>query len=736
MQLTWDLGMDHVRSWVLSGDYELDDSFDRPFAWSSTVVTGLSEAAIIRQRDDASAHSHAGADADRDADAETETSQATRLTPASSTPASPLPLLKSPSAPKDGQLLAVPDSVDDPLIPKQRDVRRIFHNGRHTWQHFASQALALPRGVFPPGLDPSIMLQDMPPLPDTVPPEGVLAGAPTWLVPDPEPCHQPPPQPSSRVGPHLDLNHVTGTTKYFRLAYPEPIDCLISSDPNARHYGNPSGSADASSAPQALAILTMCWSYIFSTRLLQLQERRAHFTDSCLRPIPINAVGDLAQSDILVRLPGNASSRLVHWLCAILAPTPAWAADDQGGAYSPWDARCAGDVRFVIATEEQVSIDADAEPPSPTEATQLLIEFCNLFGIGHEPRRSRDPTPLSPIKAAFLATLAIPFYRMAKLQPHLPRPSLQQPETAAAPLDDAQVDDVRRYTVDAHYYMTLSMHPYALGPVLWSIFWQPDVQCNLVSPWLAAISSVIHPAFNYCDFEMLAKIFILRRPRVALWWLGLFLLGNPKILDFVQNYLTTLDEGCTYDTLSRPDIVTAAWTGAPQSYQDDFSCTAYSHLSDAVPRAALLQHRHTLTLRDPWPLFYGWRPFGSVPKETIEPDLYPWLEAGHVREYHHWTWWSKDDPSFEPSLYAGYRDETKCFKPNVPDNLDLLPAPNASAPLPPPALLPIPPEPSRRATLQMINHSLGNIVGERSVSTAVIPDLKQSHPWLKDWTPV
>jgi hypothetical protein len=36
----------------------------------------------------------------------------------------------------------------------------------------------------------------------------------------------------------------------------------------------------------------------------------------------------------------------------------------------------------------------------------------------------------------------------------------------------------------------------------------------------------------------------------------------------------------------------------------------------------------------------------------------------------------------------------------------------------------------------MINHSLGNIVGERSVSTAVIPDLKQSHPWLKDWTPV
>ncbi|KAI8722442.1 hypothetical protein NCS52_00388100 [Fusarium sp. LHS14.1] len=727
MQLTWDLGMDHVRSWVLSGDYELEDSFDRPFAWSSTIVTGLSEAAIVPQPDDASARSDAGAD--------TETSLASELTPASSAQTSSPSLFKPVPALKEPQFLSVADHVDDPLIPKQKDIRRIFNNGRQTWQHFLSQALALPRGFFPPGLDPSIMLQDMPPLPNAVPSKGVLAGAPTWLVPEPEPCQPPPARPSTRDRPpHLDLNKVTGTTKYFRLSYPEPIDCLISSDPSASHYGNPSGSADASNAPQGLAILTMCWSYIFSTRLLQLQKRRAHFTDSCLRPIPINAVGDLAQSEILVQLPGEASLRLVHWLSAILAPKPGWAPDDEGGACSPWDARCTGDVRFVIATEEQVTIDPDAEPPSPSEATELLIEFCNLFGIGHEPCRSRDPSPLSPIKAAFLATLAIPFYRMAKLQPHLPRPSLKLRKTTG--LDEGQKTDIRRYTGEAHYYMTLSMHPYALGTVLWSIFWQPDIQCNLVSPWLAAISSVIRPASNYCDFEMLVKIFALRRPRVALWWHGLFLLGNPKILDFIHNYLTTLDEGCFYDTLSRPDIVTAAWTGAPQSYQDDLSSTAYHHLNDAVPRAALLQHRHTLTLRDPWPLFYGWRPFGSVPKDTIEPDLYPWLEHGHNREYNHWTWWSRDDASVEPSVHAGYRKETGRFDPTVPDNLELLPAHDSSAPLPPATVLPIAFEPSRRATLQMINHSLGNIVGERSVSTAVIPDLKQSHPWLKDWTPV
>ncbi|KAJ4259683.1 hypothetical protein NW762_007614 [Fusarium torreyae] len=718
MKLTWDLGMDHVRSWVLSGDYELDDSFDRPFAWGSTIVTGLSEAAIVPQPEDASAHSNTGAD--------TQTSQITELTAASTAPDSfwsssrPSPTLN------EQHFLAVADDVDDPLIPKQRDIRRIFHDGRHTWQQFLSQALALPRGTFPSGLDPSIMLQDMPPLPESVPSKGVLAGAPTWLVPDPEPDH--------RDGADLDLNNVTGTTKYFRLAYPAPIDCLVSSDPSACHYGNPAGTADASNAPQGLAVLTMCWSYIFSTRLLQLQERKIHFTDSCLHPVPINTVGNLAQNEILVHLPTEASLRLVHWLCAILAPRSGWAVTDEVGVYTPWDAQFTSDVRFVIATEGQVSIDTDAEPPTPTEATELLIEFCNLFGIGHEPHRSRDPSPLSPIKAAFLATLAIPFYRMAKLQPHLPRPSLKQRRTT--PLDADQTADIHRYTREAHYYMTLSMHPYALGPVLWSIFWQPDIQCNLVSPWLAAIASVIRPAFNYCDFEMLVKIFALRRPRVAMWWHGLFLLGNTKILDFIHNYLTTLDEECSYDTLSRPDIVTAAWTGAPQSYQDDVSVVAYHHLNEPIPRAALLQHRHTLTLRDPWPLFYGWRPFGSVPKETIEPDLYPWLERGHHREYRHWTWWSKDDMSFKPSTHAGYRKETNRFDMTVPDNVGLLTAPNSFAPISSPTILPGAFEPSRRATLQMINHSLGNIVGERSLSTAVIPELKQSHPWLKDWTPV
>lgn len=698
MQLTWDLGMDHVRNWVLQGDLQEETLPEQPTCWSSTVVTGLSEAPFPQP-------------GSKDA------------TSSTTSPSSALP--------SSQQLHGV---HNDPLIPTQSQINQIFNDGVETWRRFQSDATDLPRGVFPSGLDPSIMMKDMPPLPDSIPRKGVLVGSPNWIVPDAEQTEPLPAQPSQRVGRDLDLDQVTGVSKYFRLGYEIPLACQVVSDEASCFYGKTSSprsspsSSQASSSPDGLAILTMCWSYIFSTRLLQLQDRKAHYTNTYIRPIPAQSVGPVHDNEVILHLGDSASQRLIHWICAMLAPTPAWASDELGAEHSPWSASCSG-LQFVISTDKQVTIDRKAEPPTAEEALELLIEFCNLYGIGHEQPGDKAPTALSPIKAAFLATLAIPFYRMAKLEPQFPKPNLKLSKVAS--LNDQQTESIRRYLFDANYYMTLSMHPYTLGPVIWSIFWQPDVECNLVSPWLSAITSVIGPALESQDLELLAKVFCMRRPRVALWWLGLFLLGSPKLLEFIRNYLENLDEGCSYDTLARPDIVTSVWTGARASYQDQQSSNVYANIHDSVSRADLLQHRHTLTLRDPWPLFYAWRPFGDVPKGTIEPDLYPWLERGHCREYENWSWWSKSDPDFERVSYQGYRRETRNFTSNVCDNLGLARSRNPLASIPTDISISL--VPSKKATLQMINHSLGNIVGERSVSTAVIPGLTQQHPWLQDW---
>lgn len=75
---------------------------------------------------------------------------------------------------------------DDPLIPKSADIDRIFHQGRETWKQFVKSAEALPPNSFPPGLmEPSIMLKDVPALPEKIPTKALI-GQPVWHIPSPE----------------------------------------------------------------------------------------------------------------------------------------------------------------------------------------------------------------------------------------------------------------------------------------------------------------------------------------------------------------------------------------------------------------------------------------------------------------------------------------------------------------------------------------------------------------------
>jgi len=60
------------------------------------------------------------------------------------------------------------------------------------------------------------------------------------------------------------------------------------------------------------------------------------------------------------------------------------------------------------------------------------------------------------------------------------------------------------------------------------------------------------------------KVFACRRPRIASWWLGIFLLGDFTILDQITRYLETLEErGVDFGSTALPDTIVAVWTGSP-----------------------------------------------------------------------------------------------------------------------------------------------------------------------------
>lgn len=115
----------------------------------------------------------------------------------------------------------------------------------------------------------------------------------------------------------------------------------------------------------------------------------------------------------------------------------------------------------------------------------------------------------------------------------------------------------------------------------------------------------------------------------------MFLLGDCTMLDRITRYLETLEERWGFGSASVPDITVAAWTGSPQSFLDDNEAPRPYKLDNNEPilRSDLLRHRYNFDLQNEMSVALSWRPFGHVTKELVEPELWPWLERGHVREY-------------------------------------------------------------------------------------------------------
>lgn len=280
----------------------------------------------------------------------------------------------------------------------------------------------------------------------------------------------------------------------------------------------------------------MCWSYILSTRLLELQGRKPIYSPHSLLSLAADTFSvAMPGTTAMLDLGASTSPGLVRWLCAILAPKPGWSAD--GGGFPPWAAFCSGsssnsgndngiNARFAVVTADRpASFSLSEPPPSSTEATDLLIELYSLYGL-LEPEQwpGHQQSELSPATAAFFAALALPFYRSDDLQPHFPIQlhkrhtgtgiGISESPTGHAGLEAARI---RQYTADLRYYMTLSMDTRAIGSTLWSIFWQPDIEANLVSPWVSSILRVLRPVLEARQLIQLSNVFAFRRPRVASW---------------------------------------------------------------------------------------------------------------------------------------------------------------------------------------------------------------------------
>lgn len=145
------------------------------------------------------------------------------------------------------------------------------------------------------------MLKDVPALPAHLPRRGHIAGRPLWHVPDPE--HE-----GDTAAQGLDLQYLHGRRVHFQVSLPKPVECHVYSHP-------PLPAHDLLSAQRGLSILTMCWSYILSVRLLELQRRTPMYSQHFLQPVSAKSFTP-SSGEILLDLGASASPKLVRWLCA------------------------------------------------------------------------------------------------------------------------------------------------------------------------------------------------------------------------------------------------------------------------------------------------------------------------------------------------------------------------------------------------------------------------------------
>lgn len=601
-------------------------------------------------------------------------------------------------------------SDDDALIPTQAEVDLVFQRGKELWSQLITSAQSLPSTSLLAGFnDPSIILKDVPALPKALPRRGRLFGRPLWHV-----LGSPTDRDDDQQNEDFDLQYIHGVRKDFCLSYSTPVECRVSPQVAISNSSAPTV-PEGDPYPPGLLLLTLCWSYIFSVRLWELQGRRVLYTPHALRP-RLNRNIPNSPGTTSIHLGASSSPALARWLCAILAPKPGWSA--QGGGYAPWAAFCSGGTEFSVIVDKLTTFRLSGPAPSSTEAVELLIELSCLYGFNCDQRSSDGHDLLSPVVAGFVAVLALPFSRAMNLQPQFRASNLH--------LNPAKIcsSPIKQYAADLRYYMTLSMHPMSVGSIIWSIFWQPDVDCNLVSPWLSSTLSVLRPLLDSGNLDILVKAFALRRPRVALWWLGIFLLGSPTIPGLIVRYLETLEERWGYGTMASPDTTVSSWTGSPQSFLDEGTSRAYIDLNDSVSNADLLRCRYNMCLQDTSSALLSWRPFGVAPKTIIEPDLWPWLERRFIRTYKHWVWYINKE---ETDVQQGFRKDTGRFVEGVTDRLEVIHldgiaerSTNANL------------EPSRNATLRMIHYCMEDMGGDRDRDISIIPGAR-IHPWLKDW---
>ncbi|GFP53292.1 hypothetical protein TASIC1_0002047600 [Trichoderma asperellum] len=394
------------------------------------------------------------------------------------------------------------NSQIEKVVPTADQSKFVRGFSKELWQGLAAAARSLSFGRNT--IDLGSLIKHGPKMPDDMEGTTELTGFASWeITEEPQSLNHP-----LRVSPHGPR---TGLKRRWNLMKLQPTSCEISGR---------SSFQVSNSESNGLAFMFLAWSYILCVFLLEEQRIPVIYEDAAAPS------GDEAttSNEFVVDL-GDASYEEYRWWSTILSPGQGWKATRLG--HPVWAVSFTGNVKFKIINQRSASqLSEEIEeikPPTSKEAAGFLSRFASLYNLE------------SQAVLGLAMALTVPLHHNMSSTIHIPQPHLAKPSTVSL----ASVIDKEFHNLS--YYMALSSNPTFVASALWSVFWEPEVDCNLVTPWFDPIIDVLQPLIEDENLEMVGHILALRRPGVAPLWYGLLACGTTETVLAIVPYLKTLN---------------------------------------------------------------------------------------------------------------------------------------------------------------------------------------------------
>ncbi|KAL2786384.1 hypothetical protein BJX66DRAFT_312899 [Aspergillus keveii] len=442
-----------------------------------------------------------------------------------------------------------------------------------------------------------------------------------------------------------------------------PVACLLSGS----GFQQPDVTADKPQRkPHYLAILSLAWAYILSSRLLELQKQKGYgmsYTTSRATLVALDQ--DVLYPQSAAVYIGMVDKSAARWWAAILAPDQGWKAvftrrnDDI--YFAPWSYSLAHDPALNIQWQDNGAVtDQICPPPTSQAALKYLIDFCVLHGLREE------------FDAALAAVLTFPTHYFYTTTVEIPYSTAGRGDYASKSSARAEYIAVEH---ELPYFMALSCNYSVVMSSLCGSFWEPTVGCNFVTPWLHPVMEEMPKIPQLAGdsrqyHELVAIMCAIRRPSLLPLWTGASLTGLvAKVIDLVRTGTPPLDPNGAF------------WTGSPQNFLD---------LAGTGPYFETVSGVNIIRRVDVWRLLYlppseddglhyenlpftPWQPIGKTRAENcvLRVRVHEACPR-HQLLYSHWTWQMPDGLTKTDSGYQGCsaRSQMPVLSPKAVDKSD------------------------------------------------------------------